>query len=462
MRVSRAVVVASLLVSSVAARVALAVCPPSPTFQVTSTADVVDANLADCICDTGGGVCTLRAAIMQADATTGATILIPGSVAKYGLTILPSGGDDVQSGDLDITSDMSIVGAGASTTIIDGNQLDRVFDVYPGVTVSMSGITIQNGKTSDWGGAVLSGGVLTLTRCVLANNSASLGGAILSGVPSTGAYSLALDGVTLTGNHAAGSGGALHTNVDTTIVNSTISGNTANASGGGLSFYDSGGVTAALFNVTVTDNQADADFDGSGVGGGIAGGPVYFTNTILADNSETVFCGPPFCPGIYIPTPGDCSGAISSGGYSILANYDTSRCTVTGSFTLAEPLLAPLQMNGGPTPTHALPAGSPAVGGGDPSGCKGSLASPLVVDQRGAHRPEGAACDVGAYERDANGDVNGDGTRTVADVFYLINFLFAGGPAPLGLGDVNGDAKTDIADVFYLINFLFAGGPAPL
>jgi hypothetical protein len=60
------------------------------------------------------------------------------------------------------------------------------------------------------------------------------------------------------------------------------------------------------------------------------------------------------------------------------------------------------------------------------------------------------------------GDVNGDGVADVADVFYLINFLFASGPAPVGPGDANGDGNVDVADVFYLINFLFASGPAPL
>ena len=61
-----------------------------------------------------------------------------------------------------------------------------------------------------------------------------------------------------------------------------------------------------------------------------------------------------------------------------------------------------------------------------------------------------------------HGDVNGDGTVNVADIFYMINFLFAGGPAPIGSGDVNGDGFTNVADIFYLINFLFAGGPAPV
>lgn len=60
------------------------------------------------------------------------------------------------------------------------------------------------------------------------------------------------------------------------------------------------------------------------------------------------------------------------------------------------------------------------------------------------------------------GDVNGDGVVNVSDVFYLINFLFAGGPAPIGDGDVNGSGDVTVADVFYLVNDLFAGGPAPV
>jgi hypothetical protein len=59
------------------------------------------------------------------------------------------------------------------------------------------------------------------------------------------------------------------------------------------------------------------------------------------------------------------------------------------------------------------------------------------------------------------GDANGDGVVDVNDVFYLINYLFSGGPAPVGAVDVNGDGKVDVNDVFYLINYLFAGGPTP-
>lgn len=59
------------------------------------------------------------------------------------------------------------------------------------------------------------------------------------------------------------------------------------------------------------------------------------------------------------------------------------------------------------------------------------------------------------------GDANGDNTVTTADAFYLINYLFSGGPAPLGPCDVNADGAVTSADVFYLINYLFSGGPAP-
>jgi hypothetical protein len=60
------------------------------------------------------------------------------------------------------------------------------------------------------------------------------------------------------------------------------------------------------------------------------------------------------------------------------------------------------------------------------------------------------------------GDADGNGKVDVNDVFYLINYLFAGGPSPMGAANVNGDGKVDVNDVFYLINYLFAGGPAPV
>lgn len=90
--------------------------------------------------------------------------------------------------------------------------------------------------------------------------------------------------------------------------------------------------------------------------------------------------------------------------------------------------------------------------------------------------PGGVAVDAGGnvYVADSNnfsirtsasgfarGDVDGDGTVGTADLIYLINTLFANGPAPVGSGDADGDGNVDINDVFYLVNYLFAGGAAP-
>jgi hypothetical protein len=245
--------------------------------------------------------------------------------------------------------------------------------------------------------------------------------------------------------------------VSLNLVDCTVSGNQALAHGGGI--FNGQGSTTRLFSSTVTENQADSDFDGTGTGGGVYnGGTFTFLNTILANNGETYKVG-----NVYVPTIGECAGTIASQGNSILTNYDGNACTVTGSFVLADPGLGPLQDNGGRTQTHALPGGSPAIDAGAPSGCTGPLGALLTLDQRGVHRSLGAACDVGAYESGSpKGDVNGDGQVNVADIFALVNYLFAGGAFPPGLANVDGNGSVDVADVFYLINYLFAGGPAPV
>jgi len=75
----------------------------------------------------------------------------------------------------------------------------------------------------------------------------------------------------------------------------------------------------------------------------------------------------------------------------------------------------------------------------------------------------GTSTSAGGYTYTSlpNGDANGDGSVTASDIFYLINYLFAGGTQPVGSADANGDGTVTAADIFYLINYLFAGGPAP-
>jgi hypothetical protein len=143
-----------------------------------------------------------------------------------------------------------------------------------------------------------------------------------------------------------------------------------------------------MTNVTITDNVADNDGDGAGDGGGVAhdGGSLSFKNTLIAGNTDAGGQAP------------DCSGTVTSQGFNLLGN--STGCTLTPTTgdlvgtgaNPIDPLLGPLQNNGGPTLTHALLPGSPAIDAVT-SGCP-----PPTTDQRGVARPQGAACDIGAYE----------------------------------------------------------------
>ena len=96
----------------------------------------------------------------------------------------------------------------------------------------------------------------------------------------------------------------------------------------------------------------------------------------------------------------NCGGTVTSNGYN-LSSDDTCNFTSTGDLNNTDPMLGPLQYNGGPTQTMALPSGSPAVDSGNPSGCTDGLGHLLKTDQRGKPRPDTedtGSCDIGAYE----------------------------------------------------------------
>ena len=140
------------------------------TFTVNSTLDEPDSNVNDGQCiSTPSGKCTLRAVVMQANVVNvDTTILVPSGI--YALTIPPVGLDGPETGDLNLTKPASgnpvitIIGAGAGTTIIDGKQLDRVFLIAADRTASITGVTIRNGFTLGNGGGISSEGTLTVTK----------------------------------------------------------------------------------------------------------------------------------------------------------------------------------------------------------------------------------------------------------------------------------------------------------
>ena len=139
------------------------------TFVVNSTLDAVDAVPADGVCATAGGVCTLRAAVQEANALSGAhVIMLP--AGTYPLTIPGAGEFDAVTGDLNVTTTLTIFGAGAATTIIDANGLDRVFHAQAsGTGLTLVDLTVQNGNPGNGhgGGIYVSGVNLTLARVVV-------------------------------------------------------------------------------------------------------------------------------------------------------------------------------------------------------------------------------------------------------------------------------------------------------
>ena len=363
-------------------------------FNVNSTQDAVDANPGDGVCATATGECTLRAAIQETNALRGADcIFVPGAV--YTITIPGADEDCAASGDLDITDDLTIEGAGAQATIVDGGGLDRVFQVLPsqpqcgrtGVVsphVKISGLTIRNGNvtndvTNNTGGGITNSipgaqdGFLTLVDVVVTGNSAVFGGGIFNG---WGA-SASMQKVTISANAAAyGAGLYSRDGGEVTITNSTISGNIATGGGGGIDTWFN--ASLLLTNVTIAENSAA--LVGGGINSEFNSGPVVLSRTIVADNF------------------GDCAGRIHSRGYN-LDSDDTCSLTQPTDLPGRDPLLGPLGDNGGQTPTQALQAGSPAIdaGGTLATGC-------LPADQRSYLRPgDGIACDIGAYE---NGSTN--------------------------------------------------------
>jgi CSLREA domain-containing protein len=368
----------------------------SSAYLVTSTAD-------------NGSVGTLRAAIAFADANPGTAITIVfDTVDTFGTpqTITLTGGP------LAITGNVTIDGPGANLLTVNNiSPAKSVFTISGNgsrnghLTVTLSGLTVSGGQGTLGGAINLSNGnpftTLNLVDSVFTNNHASSRGGVLgaSGPASAGTINIvqstfssnsamaggAIDSPglilnitasTFAGNRASGSGGALSIGNSKTvaIINSTFSGNAAQAGGAIASQL---GAVFTISNCTFAGNSA------------VQGGAIYNVGSLSLVNTIVAGDSAPF--GL------DISGSITSLGHNLIQNP-------LGAFFLPGPgdisgkaaLLGPLANNGGPTPTMALLAGSPAIDAGSDS-----LAP--ATDQRGAQRGPaglgaGAHTDIGAYE----------------------------------------------------------------
>ena len=360
--------------------------PPATELIVTTLAD--------------SGAGSLREALgLIAD---GGTITFDASLAggTVGLT----------SGQLTVDRSVTVDASATPGLIVSGSDSSRVFQIAAGATVSMNDLVVADGVAAPQGGGILNYGTLNLDRVVVRDNTENSagpanfefgGGGIYNGTdatlnltdstvadnvsanqPAGGIFgffgsTINVTRSTVSGNVAGDVAGGLRTLGNATIVNSTISGNTSTAWHGGGLFATDG--TVSILNSTIVNNSAPA-----GTAGGLMvatfGAPVTVTvqNTVVADN------------GTY-----NCQ--IEGGGAAVLTSlgnnvFTDASCAPVGSDVVVAPGATGVDVladNGGPTLTHALLAGSPAIDAADTAVCP-------ATDQRGVARD--AACDVGAFE----------------------------------------------------------------
>jgi Domain of unknown function (DUF4347)/Concanavalin A-like lectin/glucanases superfamily/Bacterial Ig domain/Domain of unknown function (DUF2341)/Cadherin domain len=351
-------------------------------ITVSTFADVVDA---------GDGVLSLREAIIQANSGAGGDTIIL-SAGTYTLTQAGAGENNASTGDLDLRESISIVGATAATTIIDGNGLDRVFHVERNnINISLSELTIQGGNTSDNGGGIYvqhTGDQLNLSRVIITANIADRGAGIFNegtinltdvvvsnnGNNTTteggGLYNhriATLERVSIHGNLAGKGGGVFENGNTLSITNTTISGNSATSDGGGI--FNQKDIV--IINSTIANNTSDH-------GGGIfhSGTALSLTNTIVAGNLAT-------------SSGTDIQGSIDSQGHNLIQSTSGASGFVASDITGANASLNPLADNGGFGQTHSLNFGSRAIGAG-------TLTGAPTVDGRNISRD--VSVDIGAFE----------------------------------------------------------------
>ena len=433
--------------------------------------------------------CSLREAIKLAQ--SGDKIVVPRGI--YTLTL----GRELAVNTGGLTNTLTITGAGSSNTIIQASAssadaTSRVFNMTGG-TVVISGVTIRHGNTTSNGGGIQNSGTLTLTDSTVSGNTAATnhGGGIWNNLGIT----LILTGSTVSGNTAHLSSGGIISDGTLILTDSTVSGNAANSNDGGIS--NSG--TLTLTDSTVSGNTASKGggiFDNrtltvtgstinsnvaSGNGGGIyneagvirltnstisgnkaiLGGGVYDLVTVFADyvtvafneggglHLQTSTTASLHASAIWSLSGPSCSGTgtFISLGHNLDSDGTCGLNLGSGDLPSSDPKLGPLADNGGPTLTRALLPGSPAIDVIPAQDCV------VSTDQRGAFRPQGVACDIGAYEHAVTGDADGDGVVHFADLRIVGADL--GG---LGRGDLNLDGVIDVLDlVLAAINLVRTG-----
>lgn len=333
------------------------------------------------------------------------------------------------TGDIYLTSSTPIISNDLTKLLIKGNGFSvngqniegvRVFEIGARTVVTMRQIKITRANRlvdcrddNSAGGGIRNQGKLTLIESTISFSKACKGGGIANigdGISNRGM--LILIDSTVSYNFSSHGGGIFNQDGSTTIIRSSIFRNIADFEGGGID-NDSG--TLNIANSTISINECIAD----GGGGAIYShdGTLNLTNCTLSQNEGIIGSAIKNNSGtlnlsntIIANSRGSSSGCVNDGGGTVVAFScmieevygDEDDCItvdgINGNIIGVDPNLGPLTDNGGPTLTHALIVGSPAINAGDNDLAVDPEGEPLTVDQRGSRRIFEGQVDMGAYE----------------------------------------------------------------
>jgi len=365
----------------------------SRRLLTTYLVDTTDDAVAD------DDVLTLREALQAANTNVPVYEAPAGTPGLDVIEFDPSLADDTilldpDLGQLRITEDLDLRGAGAAGLTIDAQSQSRVVLVESLVAVTISDLTITGGGGVLRGAGIHNQGTLSVNDSTICGNYADwIGGGLYNP-----AGTVTITNSTISDNHTGVySGGGIYNNTNGSleVVNSTVSGNSAGALGGGIFTHSNTTLTAV--NSTIVGNTA-ATNDPAQWGGGIAtfsGGSTTLHNTIVAGNLHA--SGNEDDIGVLEGTVDLDSSHNLVGDEHSSGGLDPAK----GNLVVQDPLLAPLGDYGGPTQTHALLPGSPAIDAGSDDR---ATEAGLTQDQRGLQRfldgnGDGTATvDIGAFE----------------------------------------------------------------